>query len=305
MLNDKELKKHAFLILAHKNMDQVGELLSALDHPRSDFYVLIDLKCKEDITVLKRYVKKGKIFFVKRISASWGGDSLIRAELILIDAASKNNHYQFYHFLSGQDFPLKSINEILSFYDIHSGKEFISIDNNPNLITDRVKYYYPFQNISKGKKIFGVLLRKVSKNVEKLFRINRIDTNIIYGVGSQWFDITDNFARYVLSQKKFIKEHFKSGFCVDEIFLQTVYLNSNKIYNRYHANRTQKHPFIQDTYFDVCRAIDWTRGAPYTYTAEDLPMLKETGCMFARKFDFQRDPTLVKELRKMIDKDIK
>jgi hypothetical protein len=299
-MRDQIKKKHAFLILAHKNMYQVGEMLLALDHPRCDFFVLIDQKCEEDFTGLKKYIKKGNLFFTKRISASWGGDTLIRAELILIEAATSKDHYEYYHFLSGQDFPLKPIDEILSFYDQHAGEEFISIDDNPKLITNRVKYYYPFQNKFNRNNLMGKVMRRMGIILQKIVRINRIDGKIQYGIGSQWFDITDAFARYVLSQKVFIKKYFKDGFCVDEIFLQTVYLNSGDRFKRYTANRCEKHPYIQDTYFDVCRAIDWTRGYPYIYTIEDVPMLMESGCLFARKFDFVRDPELLKALKDRI-----
>lgn len=88
---------------------------------------------------------------------------------------------------------------------------------------------------------------------------------------------------------------------IDEFFLQTVYLNSGDRFKRYTANCCEKHPYIQDTYFDVCRAIDWTRGNPYIYTNEDIPMLMESGCLFARKFDFTRDPELLKAIKYRID----
>lgn len=304
MIDDAN-QKHAFLIMAHKNMSQVGELLSALDHPRCDFFLLIDLKCKEDFNILKRYVNKGNIYFTNRISVFWGGDTQIKAEILMLNEAISKGNYLYYHFLSGQDYPLKSIEEILYFYDQHLGQEFISIDNNVSLIADRIRYYYPFQNSSNNKNVFGRLIRKVGVTFQKILKVNRIDNCVKYGVGSAFFDITDEFARYLISRREFVENYFKDTFCADEIFLQTVYLNSNNSFNRYHAVRNRKHPFIQDTYFDVCRAIDWTRGTPYTYTAKDIPMLKDTGCMFARKFDFQRDPSLAKELRKMIDKDTK
>jgi hypothetical protein len=299
-MSDQIEKKHAFLILAHKNMHQVGEMLFALDHPRCDFFVLIDKKCEEEFLCLKNYISKGNLFFTERISASWGGDTLICAELILIEAATSKGHYEYYHFLSGQDFPLKPIDEILSFYDQHAGEEFISIDNNPDLITNRVKYYYPFQNKMGRDNFLGRIVRKLGIVFQKIAGVSRIDGKIQYGIGSQWFDITDTFARYVLSQRTFIKKYFKDGFCVDEIFLQTVFLNSVDRFKRYVANRSEKHPYIQDTYFDVCRAIDWTRGYPYIYTIEDVPMLMKSGCLFARKFDFVRDPELLKALKDRI-----
>ena len=36
--------KHAFLIMAHNNKEQLLELLRQLDHPRNDIYLHIDRK---------------------------------------------------------------------------------------------------------------------------------------------------------------------------------------------------------------------------------------------------------------------
>jgi hypothetical protein len=114
-------------------------------------------------------------------------------------------------------------------------------------------------------------------------------------VGSAYFDITDRFARYVVSQKEKIARNFSNTFCADELFLQWVYLNWEDPNERYVSNR-KDHPYIQETYFDVCRAIDWTRGKPYTYTDEDYDMLMESGCCFARKFDYSTSPRMMDKI---------
>ena len=118
---------------------------------------------------------------------------------------------------------------------------------------------------------------------------------MLFGVGSQFFSITDSFVRYILSQQKQIEQLFSKGFCVDEMFIQWVYLhweNANDCY----ASNCKDHPYIQEIYFDVCRAIDWTRGSPYTYTNDDYEMLMESGCLFARKFDYKTSPELINQI---------
>lgn len=57
------------------------------------------------------------------------------------------------------------------------------------------------------------------------FGIKR-STGITFQKGANWFSITDELARYVLSKEKWIKKVFKDTDCADEIFLQTIVINS-------------------------------------------------------------------------------
>ena len=48
----------------------------------------------------------------------------------------------------------------------------------------------------------------------------------------------------------------------------------------------------------IMRFIDWNRGGPYTFTIEDLDLLKNSGCMFARKFSSAKDSEIIDALTK-------
>ncbi|MFR5148688.1 MAG: beta-1,6-N-acetylglucosaminyltransferase [Ruminococcus sp.] len=53
-----------------------------------------------------------------------------------------------------------------------------------------------------------------------------------YG-GPVWFSITEGAAKWIVSKSDFIKKVFKNTYCCDEIFAQTVLMNSpfaNNIY---------------------------------------------------------------------------
>ena len=43
------MDKHAYLIIAHSNLEQLHKLLLLLDDPRNDIYIHLDLKSKLDI----------------------------------------------------------------------------------------------------------------------------------------------------------------------------------------------------------------------------------------------------------------
>lgn len=108
-------KKDAYLILAHRNDYLFNTLIELLDNENNDIYIHMDKKTKNiNEELLKNKVKKSNIYFVNRIKCNWGGFSLVKAELNLLEEATKNN-YRYYHLLSGQDLPIKSQNEIYVF----------------------------------------------------------------------------------------------------------------------------------------------------------------------------------------------
>lgn len=291
--------KHAYLIMAHGLVNQLCKLILALDHERNDIYIHFDRKSNMDLDRIRGLKTRSAIKFVDRINVAWGGVSIVKAELILLRAAVENGPYDFYHLLSGQDFPLKKQSEILSFFDNHKELQFISckklVRGRDDSYLNRVKYWYPFQDSAARNGIKGSCTRKVGKIVQKALRINRLKKDVTYGIGSQFFDITDDFARYVLDKQDFIEEVFKDTFCSDEIFLQTLYLNSPFFQNdefRFRSTEPE-HRYIQRTYFDVKRAIDWNRGEPYIWRIIDLDILLESNCFFARKFDERVDNEVI------------
>ena len=136
---------HAYLIIAHKNFDQLAKLLSLLDDKRNDIYIHIDKKSiftYIDKNLLLRSVNHSKVYFVHRITVTWGAYSNVGSEMELLKAAVKNN-YEYYHLLSGQDLPLKTQDEIHSFFDSNKGKEFVHFGTEEYQKTQiyRIKYY--------------------------------------------------------------------------------------------------------------------------------------------------------------------
>lgn len=294
--------KHAILILAHNKLKQLATLLSCVDSENTDIFLHFDQKThlpEEDIVFLKNSVDKSRLFFTDRIPVSWGGFSLVRAELILLKNALDHGSYRYYHLISGLDMPLKPIKEIITFYQSQDEIEYIAMEETKNIDQawwkDRIKYYYPFQEKHCSFSFIDKTIRKSGLMIQKIMHVNRLNPKIRYGIGSQWFSITNTFAKYVLSQEQFIIRNFANGYCVDEVFLQTVYLNwQNK--NKRNISQREAHPYISQTNFDAMRAIDWVRGTPYCFTKEDYSMLLETGLCWARKFDQDLDREIINQL---------
>lgn len=292
--------KHAYLIMAHNEFYILEKLIKLIDDNDNDIYIHIDKKVKNfDFEKYKNLSLKSKIVFTKRINVSWGGDSQIKCELLLLEAAIKNN-YDYYHLLSGVDLPLKKQKEIHQFFKDNNGKEFVHFTYfhpiNDERIS-RVKYYHLFcKNIRSSSKVKSFISSKLYNLIKKIqikININRVK-NEEFMYGANWFSITNNFAHYVLDKKRYIKKRFKKTHCADEIFLQTICYNSPYYDNLYLKK--------DDDYKQIMRFIDWNRGNPYTFKIDDLNELINSEMLFARKFSSKVDKEIIDKIYETVIK---
>ena len=117
--------RHAFLIMAHNNYPLVARLLKKLEHEDNDIYIHIDAKSpftEDDEKLLKGSCEKSEVIFTDRFNVNWGSYSQINNQLCLLERATKGN-YDYYHFLSGVDFPIKPMAYIHEFFENHAGKQ--------------------------------------------------------------------------------------------------------------------------------------------------------------------------------------
>lgn len=288
------MKSHAYLIMAHNNFPLLLELIAMLDHERHSIYLHIDKKVsKEDFFQLKQdYLHRKQkqnlrspLIFTERISVHWGGYSQIACELLLLETAAKKDSYAYYHLLSGSDLPIKTPEQILTFFDSHmaetnGGKEFLAFDT-PYIaehVRNRISLYHIFRESSHP---LAEPIDALFSKIQRLFGIDRLKKlPLAIQKGANWFSITDDFVRYVLEQKASIAQVFGHSVCADELFLQTLAVNSS------FADRLYD-PFGEETSMPNLRYIDWERGAnnnPYVFGKEDRELLLSLPHLFARKF---------------------
>lgn len=290
--------RHAILITTHDNVEISKNLLSLYDDKNIDFYFLIDKKAKSyNEEVLKDICKKSNVYFVPKINIYWGSFSQIQAEYILLENAVKKS-YDYYHLISGCDIPLYTKNEFFDFFEQNKGKEFVEYSPKEiaekNKVQDRVKYYYVFMESVREKSAIKrkpkTFLREFFLKLQRLLKIDRTKGKE-FQYGSNWFDITDDFAKYVLKNKPWIIKHFKKTCCADELFLQTLLFNSPFYSNNYYCLNEKNRILRRNRY------TDWTRGQPYTFKKEDyneIINIKES--LFIRKFNYKNDAEVVNKL---------
>lgn len=168
----------------------------------------------------------------------------------------------------------------------------------------RISRYHLFQeyspkSASKLVKIGITITDKSFLIVQRLIRTNRLkNEDITVKFGSSWFSITDDFAKYVVLQEQWIKEHFSLSKCSDELFLQTLICHSP-----FEKNLSAR--YFKKDHLGNMRKIDWLETTnspnPEIWTIADYESLIDTDHLFARKFDFNVDSTVVEQLCDYLD----
>lgn len=264
--------------MAHHEFALLEKLVMCLDDARNDIYIHVDKK----VTPLPQLVTQHAQLHIlrDRIDVRWGDVSVVAAEYNLFEAAAAQQHYAYYHLLSGVDLPLKSQDEIHAFFAAYRGQEFIGFQNgNYEKEVDRKVrrvHLYP-DRFRAGKGIIAYWYRSVRAlglRLQYLFGIRR-HRDIVFKKGTQWVSVTDEFVRYMLPKKDLVLHMYQHTFCSDEIFLQTLCWNS--------SFRLRVHCPAHE--FQGCqRMIGWQHGELIEWTSKDFDCLMTSNLLFARKF---------------------
>lgn len=292
--------KQAYLIMAHDNMRQLNLLLSALDSQYGDIFLHIDAKSRMRMDGLIK-PRHARLFICDSMKVYWADYTQVECELNLLQRAAAEGPYQYYHLLSGADFPLMSQQRIHDFLDGRN-ELFIHYATRQNLehTSVFVKYYHFFQKrLAQANRDHRFSLWKVLEHaslfIQRLLGVDRLSGAPQMFKGANWFSIPDDFVRYVLSQRQWIRRQFRFTRSPDEFFLQMLACNASEFRSRIYS-------LAQDDDYDAClRYIDWQRGTPYVFTEHDYEELTDSGMLFARKFDLEHSPRILTMLMNSFD----
>ena len=276
----------AHLILAHSNPAQLSRLIGKLAHEHADIYIHLDLKTA--IAPFSHMEKSSNVRFIKnRVKVNWGGYTLVQATLNgFEEILSTGKQYDYINLLSGQDYPIKKINDIHKYFAANPGKVFmhaLSVTKDWKEALPRItEYHMPDLNFPGKYKALRVLNKITPKRKMPL---------ALTPVGrSQWFTLTPASARYIVDYVKKnpeIPKFFKLSWAPDEMIFQTILYNS---------------PYRSDMVNDNLLYIDWTDGRPNpkTLTMADADALMLSNKFFARKFNPEIDSEILDHLDKNI-----
>lgn len=311
---------NAFLILCHKNPEQVTRLAKICQGENTDVFIHADVSMnKKDFEILLNFAAENSIILTKeRIHCELDHRSLVDATILLIKAAKQKERlngkkYDYFALLSGQDYLLKPIEEIekelsrlypqpLIDCTPWSKTNWVSkkFSKNEKLLAfrDRIDGQYP------GKKGLpycflrglGFLWKKQLQFLHKADIDYFNHTGIkIYG-GSAWWILPDIAVNYILKEYKGMEEYINRlllTYTPEETFFQILTMRSEvremvKLNPENSTNQSCKtFAYFSDAGKPFC-------GHPYTLTMQNAEMLLNMkDYWIARKFEINEDSDIL------------
>ena len=296
--------RHAYLIIAHAQWEQLERLIALLDHPDNDLYVHVDAKAVDcPLARLRAAARVSRIEIVQRYRIYWGSFEMVEAELLLLEMARRRG-YGYYHLLSGMDMPTRPQAEIHAFFAQNAGKEFVEFSTDADReanheVGRRARLYHWFMHYNRRFRFqpLNWAIRQADRAcllLQMLLGVNRLKRfpGLEVRYGSSWFSITDALAAEVLTRADWIRAVFRHANSADELFLQTIVHMTPFRVRLYH-------PQYDGSCLANQRLVDWKRGrngSPYTFRLEDFDAIRASGCLFARKFSMSTDRALVERM---------
>lgn len=274
----------AILILAHHNPKQLSLLVN---HFYTDFNVYVQIDKKSDL-IIEELPKNDNVIYFKEINVYWGDFSLVENMLFLFKKAYKNRH-SHYLLISGDDLPIKSNKEIISFFKANQNKIYMYANPLPiktwelNNGFDRLDRYWYMKIKSRN---LVKIINKIFLYAQRVLGIKLKRFPIKYFAGSQWLNLTYESLKLVfnfLEKNPDYLKKLKYSRATDEIWIQSIIMNSalrEKVIN------------------NDLRYIDWTSGPefPRILNENDENKLLESDALFARKFNLARDSKFINRL---------
>ncbi|MEB3121991.1 MAG: beta-1,6-N-acetylglucosaminyltransferase [Snowella sp.] len=296
--------KQAILITAYKDFNHLIEMIRFFD---DDFYLYIhidkkSLISKDDIEIIQN--ANNVVFLSRQFNVNWGGLNHLKSILLLSEEAIKNEDTEYFHIISGQDFPTKSCDYIQDFITKNKGKEFLEFFEIPAKQwsdeeggMSRIWYFnfYDFFNAKTitGQKIISFLIkiqiklkfkRQMQQNLPKLFG------------GSTWWTLSYSCLKYVIDytkNKPYLLKRFKYTFASEEFFFQTIIMNS---------------PFKDNVVNNNLRYIEWkckNNSCPAILDDTDFDNIIVSDAIFARKFQQSISEKLIDKIKEYITQPLK
>jgi hypothetical protein len=307
-----------YLILAHKNPEQLYRLITRLDSKNVNFFIHIDKTV--DISIFSKGLSGlGNVYFLKdkdRLITPWGDINVCKVLITLLRRVYekvKTNAYCI--FLSGQDYPLKDNIYIYNYLNNHYGKNFISLNQIANIWPEwrmrleRYNFHFPNnQRVFKGifpladmrffttgnLKNFIYIAKRLAlvKVLQTFFKPKRLHPSYIKPIGGSAFwalpiETVDELLAYLNEHPGFLEYH-EYTHAADEILFHSI-VNLLK----------QPHEISEsNTYTNWKRKRDDDSGPVMFYTQEDLEELLALNdhYLFARKFDAGLGDFILNEL---------
>ena len=277
----------AYIMQAHKNVEQINLLIDKLIDENVDVYLHVD---KKAVNIREKITQRDNLYILSledSVNVQWGDITQVQATLALLKEVFKvNKIYKFVYLISGQCFPIKTKEQRTLFFE-NADKHDCFVECYQSKVFDKrsdIKYNsFLLKNkfLSRVFKKLYIYLTGGKSHTFKIFKRTRPVEQFYHG--SSWWCLPYGFAKIIfdkVSEENVWLEFFSKSVCPDESFFQTLLVK-----------------FCTNA--NICKLttyVDWNEGQrnPKILTMDDEEKLIESECLFARKFDMNIDSDIVK-----------
>ena len=286
--------KQAILITAYKNFSHLDDLVTYFDTNFS-IYIHIDKKSsisEEQIAALRS--KENVAHVSQKYKINWGDINHLKSIIYLAQEALSNQENTYFHLITGHDYPIRKLDDFIAFGQENQYLDFMEYHTLPYEPwpeggMDRLSRYNMYDFIDGRSGLGERLVKGFSKIQRKIGFRRSFDKNFpsLYG-GSTYWSLSRKSLEYVFEYMEkypsYLKR-FKFSFCSEEIFFQTILLNS---------------PRKEKITNDNLRFIVWEErngNFPANLDSTDYESIKKTNALFARKFEFPYSQSLLDQIK--------
>ncbi|PXV62098.1 core-2/I-Branching enzyme [Dysgonomonas alginatilytica] len=289
----------AILITAYKNYHHLEELVNFFDD-RFNIYIHIDKKSSISPKDIQKLSALKKVQYLsQQYKINWGGINHLKAILELTKEAIKNKENKYFHLITGHDYPIKSLDEFTKFLEINKDKDFMEYHLLPYSAwpengMDRLSRYNMYDLLDGRTGLNERLIKGFSK-FQKVIGFKRNfskDFPLLYGGSTYWSlkrESIEYVFQYMSDHPKYLTR-FKYSFCSEEIFFQTILLNS---------------PMKESIINNNMRFIIWEErngNFPANLDNSDYKNITASDALFARKFEYPVSESLLDNIKADINK---
>jgi len=300
--------KIAYLITAHNQPGHLHRLVDALNTNNASFFIHLDAKSDLNAFHPENYPKNVK-FIDNRVRVSHGGFALLQAMINLVRTAFNSEDFDYFQFLSGWDYPSKSPDYIFNFLSQNYPTNFMNfypLTRSADFV-DNIRKYYFIDTIGNSPAFIKTPLKALQYLINKIPYNRPFVPALVPYRGSCWFCLNILTITYIINflgtdiGKRLIN-FYKNSSCADEMFFQTVVMNSPLAeYCRLYTGEVDT--FSSNENKAYLHYIDWDqkRENPAVFDENDFQTLMDSSALYARKFTETKSARLLD----MIDHHIK
>lgn len=279
--------RQGILITAYRDIPMLEKLVNYFDND-FEFFVHIDRRCKESIFPIEG---KDHLHIFHTYAVEWGDYKHLLAIVMLMREAFKYTDLEYFHLVTGSDYPIMPLAQFKAFCEEHRDDNFLEHFPLPHADwgteggSNRIQYWWLQPNSTRAK---GAWLTRKVINLQRRLGIKRgfkYFNGNLYGGGTYWSVSREAVGKaldYMNRYPEYLRR-FRMTSIAEEICMPTLWVNCGI-------------PLIND----YKRYIDWGTdgGNPQVLTEKDYDNIVSSGALFARKMESGASDKLIELIQK-------